>query len=77
MHSELMAQLSTEMGQQIRSTIAAQLQPISKQLSQRGGPSVSGQPSSSGFLEINLDTDLVLLAAMVLVQDRSEVLSLT
>jgi len=34
MQSELMAQLSREMGQLIRSTIAAQLQPISEQLSQ-------------------------------------------
>jgi len=58
MQSELMAQLSREMGQLIQSTIAAQLQPISEQLSQRGGPAASGQPSPSVFPEINLDTDL-------------------
>jgi len=72
-----MAQLSREMGQLILSAIAAQLQPISEQLSQLGGPSASGQPSPSGFLEINLDTDLGLLAATVLDQGRCEVLSLT
>jgi len=53
MQSELMAQLSRELGQLIRSTIATHLQPISEQLSQRGGP------SASGFPEINLDTDFV------------------